>query len=158
MKDYLEKPYWVIDILPKQVPANGQGQYFKIEEFFLKEPQYSVIRKKFCSLLLKLNCYYDIAVLNAHDEWIGNPSPESVEEWMLSGEAVYVMLKSGEGGDAYAPSDADEDACGPEEAMIVFSGDDHYLTLYNPNENLLELVSSLANAEGLFVWKPENSE
>ena len=23
--DYLEKPYWLIDILPKQVPANSRG-------------------------------------------------------------------------------------------------------------------------------------
>lgn len=158
MKDYQEKTYWVIDILPKQVPANGQGQYFKIEEFFLKEPQYSVIRKKFCSLLLKLNCYYDIAVLNTHDEWIDNPPPESVEEWLSSGEAVYVMLKSGAGEDNCAPFGSGEDNCDPKEAIIIYSGDDHYLTLYNPNENLLELVSSLANAEGLFIWKHENSE
>ena len=53
---YLEKPYWVIDILPKQVPANSRGQYFKIEKFFLSQPQYDIIGKKFINILMKLNC------------------------------------------------------------------------------------------------------
>ena len=136
--EYLEKPYWVIDILPKQVPANSQGQYFKIEDFFLKEPQIGVVLRKFCSLLIKLNCYYDIAVLNAN-RWLVNPLPESIEKWLSSREAVYVVIKS-------------------EETMIGFNGDDHYMTLYNPNEKLLELICSLANSEGLFVWKPENQD
>ena len=29
IEEYLNKPYWVIDILPKQVPADGRGQYFR---------------------------------------------------------------------------------------------------------------------------------
>ena len=39
IEEYLNKPYWVIDILPKQVPADGRGQYFRIEKFFLEHPQ-----------------------------------------------------------------------------------------------------------------------
>ena len=135
--NYLEKPYLVIDILPKQVPANGQGQYFKIEEYFLKEPQFGMTCKKFSSILIKLNCYYDISVCNALNEWSDNPLPETIEELLTSRKTVYVVLKS-------------------ENAMVGFNGDEHYMTLYNPNENLLELVKLLAHSEGLFVWKPEN--
>ena len=29
--ELLEKPYWVVDILPKQVPKDSAGQYFKLE-------------------------------------------------------------------------------------------------------------------------------
>ena len=36
IEEYLEKPYWVIDILPKQVPADSRGQYFEIEEYYLE--------------------------------------------------------------------------------------------------------------------------
>ena len=39
IEEYLNKPYWVIDILPKQVPADSKGQYFKIEKYFLEHPQ-----------------------------------------------------------------------------------------------------------------------
>ena len=31
--DYLEKPYWVVDILPRQVPPNANGQFFRIEDY-----------------------------------------------------------------------------------------------------------------------------
>ncbi|MCR5310024.1 MAG: hypothetical protein K6E32_01250 [Lachnospiraceae bacterium] len=41
----LEKPYWILDILPKQVPKDSPGQYFAIEDFFLKE-QLTEIKKK----------------------------------------------------------------------------------------------------------------
>lgn len=43
----------------------------------------------------------------------------------------------------------------PADALINFSGDDHYMTLYNPDAELLDLIRSLAGAEGLFVWNPE---
>ena len=32
----LNTPYWVIDILPAQVPKDSPGQYFTIEDYFLK--------------------------------------------------------------------------------------------------------------------------
>ena len=57
----LEKPYWIIDILPKQVPKDSSGQYFAIEDFFLKE-QLSEIKKKHINVILKLNCYRDITI------------------------------------------------------------------------------------------------
>ena len=44
--DLLSKPYWIIDILPKQVPADNGGQYFKIEKYWTKEPNNTVIGKK----------------------------------------------------------------------------------------------------------------
>ena len=35
IEELLEKPYWIIDILPKRVPKDSPGQYFTIEGFFL---------------------------------------------------------------------------------------------------------------------------
>lgn len=135
--DYLEKPYWLIDILPKQVPANSRGQYFKIERYWLEQPQFSRICRKFASLLMKLNCYYGIAVADASGAVPVCLQPESLEKMLTGGDAVYMVMDS-------------------ENAMIGFNGDDHYMTLYNPSKELLELVSLLANSEGLFVWKPDN--
>lgn len=136
IEEYLNKEYWVIDVLPKQVPADGQGQYFKIEEYWLRGPQFIAICHKFSNLLMKLNCYYDISIYNTAREWADNPSPETMVECLSSKDAVYLVVRS-------------------EDAMIGFTGDDHYMTLYNPDEMLLEFVKSLANSEGLFVWKPE---
>lgn len=135
--DYLEKPYWLIDILPKQVPANSRGQYFKIERYWLEQPQFGRICRKFASLLMKLNCYSGIAVADASGAVPVCLQPESLEKMLIGGDTVYMVMDS-------------------ENAMIGFNGDDHYMTLYNPSKELLELVSLLASSEGLFVWKPDN--
>ena len=133
--EYLEKAYWVIDVLPKQVTANCSGQYFKIEHFFLSRPQYEIICRKFANILMKLNCYDDIEACHNLEEWILNPTPEMLIEWIEERKVLYVVLKSAN-------------------AMIGITGDNHYMTLYNPDGELIELVRALAAAEGLFVWQP----
>ena len=72
IEEYLNKPYWVIDILPKQVPADKQ--------------------------------------------------------------MFYIILKSAD-------------------VLIAVSGDYTYMTIYNPTEEVLELIGSLAGSEGLFLWR-----
>jgi hypothetical protein len=54
IEELLNTPYWIIDILPKQVPAGSAGQYFAIEKY-LRETQLSDIKKKHVNLILKLN-------------------------------------------------------------------------------------------------------
>ena len=141
IEEYLNKPYWVIDILPKQVPADGRGQYFRIEKYFLEHPRIDRIFRKFSNILLKLNCYKDIDVSHDGDEWITNPSPNELEATLLKCMAdklmLYIILKSSD-------------------VLIIVSGDDTYMTVYNPTEDLIELIGSLAGSEGLFMWEPNN--
>ena len=143
IEEYLNKPYWVIDILPKQVPAEGRGQYFKIEKYYLENPQIDDIYRKFIHILLKLNCYEDIDVSHDGDEWITNPDPHELEaallKCMTDKQMFYIILKSGD-------------------VMITVSGDDTYMTVYNPTEEVLELIGSLVDSEGLFVWQPNNNK
>ena len=138
IEEYLNKPYWVIDILPKQVPADGRGQYFRIEKYFLEHPQIDNIYRKFTNILLKLNCYEDIDVSYDGEDWITNPTPHELEATLLKCMAdkhlFYVFLKSAD-------------------VLITVSGDDTYMTVYNPTEEVLELIGSLADSEGLFVWR-----
>ena len=138
IEEYLNKPYWVVDILPKQVPADSRGQYFKIEKYYLEHPQIDNIYRKITNILLKLNCYEDIDVSHDGDEWITNPDPHELEAALLGSMAdkqmFYIILKSGD-------------------VMITVSGDDTYMTVYNPTEEMLELIGSLAGSEGLFLWR-----
>ena len=39
------------------------------------------------------------------------------------------------------------------DVLITVSGDDTYMTVYNPTEEVLELMGSLAGSEGLFLWR-----
>ncbi len=138
IEEYLNKPYWVIDILPKQVPADSRGQYFKIEEYYLEQPQIDIIYKKFTDILLKVNCYEDIDVSHDGDEWITNPDPHELEaallKCMADKQMFYIVLKSAD-------------------VLITVSSDDTYMTVYNPTEEVLELIGSLAGSEGLFLWR-----
>jgi hypothetical protein len=142
IEDYLEKPYWVIDILPKQVAENSRGQYFEIEKYYLEQPQMDIIYRKFVNIVLKLNCYEDIHVSPDGEEWMMNPSPHEMEAKLLNclteKSMLYIHLPSAD-------------------TMITISGDDSYMTVYHPSEEVLELLKSLTTSEGLFIWKPESS-
>ena len=130
IEELLEKPYWIIDILPKRVPEGSPGQYFAIEDFFLEE-QLPEIKKKHINVILKLNCYMDITI---DDE--KNPAPKQIRDTMLD-RYVYIML-----GDT----------------MILSELDDTHLTVFNPNEGLLDLIKEISYSEGLFVWKGIEAE
>ena len=130
IEELLEMRYWIIDILPKQVPKDSPGQYFAVEEYFLKEPRISAIKRKHVSVILKLNCYRDISL---DDETAVNPSPEAISEAM---RGRYVCIRV-------------------DDSMIVSEPDCTYMTLYNPDEQLLGLITALAKGEGLFVWNHE---
>ena len=136
---FLDKPYWVIDVLPKQVPEGGEGQYFRVEEFFREHPQIDDIYRKFTNILLKLNCYLDIDVSADGEEWTKNPAPKDVGDMVLKCMSdktmLYFLIKS-------------------EATMITISGDDTYMTVYHPTDEILTLLTPLAVSEGLFIWKP----
>ena len=125
----LEMPYWIVDILPKQVPEDSPGQYFAIEEYYLSEPRFSAVKQKHIDLILKLNCYRDLAL---DEDGPVNPPPEQLAE-KLSESYVSIMV----GG-----------------SLIVSEPDSTYLTVYNPDDGLLELIRALSAGEGLYVWKP----
>lgn len=137
VEELLEKPYWVIDMLPWQVPQDGKGQFFAVERYYLQEPRYGRLCSQFAEVLLKVNCYHDLHVSHG-DEWVKNPEPVALTAWLTD------ALKHG-----HLCALIDNDA-----ALITASSGDIHLTLYNPSSSLLELVRQLASAVGLFLWQP----
>ncbi len=138
LESLLERQYWVVDMLPKQVPADGEGQYFKIEQYYLESPRKEIICEKYTNILIKLNCYYGFEIL-FDERWQNNPTPyflaECVSRCFSSNRPLFVLLDSAD-------------------ALLGLDGDDTTLTIYNPTDSLLELVGVLASSEGLFLWKP----
>ncbi len=130
IEELLETPYWVIDILPEQVSADSAGQYFTIERYWLEPSRAVFVKRKHLDLILKLNCYRSISL---DEEETINPDPKQIEEAVLN---RHVCILTGD-------------------SMFLSEPDDLCLTLFNPDERLLELVRTLAAGEGLFVWKPE---
>ena len=129
IEELLDTPYWIIDILPMQVAANSKGQYFAVEKYYLEEKRFAEIKKKHIDLILKLNCYRDIFI----DEETGaNPSPERTAEEMRKRHLCLMV----------------------DDSMIVSEPDATYLTLFDPDKKLLELVKTLTAGEGLYLWQP----
>ena len=125
----LERPFWVIDILPKQVKPQSRGQFFAVEQHYLRDEG---LREKFAAILLKLNCYEDLNVC-VNDEWTMNPDPAKLAEGVRV--CGHIDILAGQ-------------------ALITVNDDDTYITIYNPDDELLELMNVLAEAEGLFLWQP----
>lgn len=127
--ELLRTPYWIIDILPAQVPSGSPGQYFAVEKYFLDKERIEGIKQKHINLVLKLNCYMDVSI---NDEKEINPSPERIAEEMRS-RYMYIMLN---------------------DSMILSEPDDTHLTVFNPDPETLDLIRELAAGEGMFVWQP----
>ena len=128
--ELLQKPYWIIDIFPEQVPADSPGQIFAVEKYFLAAEQLADIKRKHINLVIKLNCYRRISI-NEEKEY--NPPPERIAEEMKS-KYVYLML---------------------DDSMILSEPDDTHMTVFNPDEETLDMIRMLAEGEGLYVWQPE---
>ena len=122
-------PYWIIDILPEQVPKDSPGQVFAVLDYFLQKDRLASIKQKHINVVLKLNCYRDISI---GDEPAINPPPGRIAEEMRT-RCLYIML---------------------DDAMILSEPDDTHMTVFNPDEELLGLIRTLAAGEGLYVWQP----
>ncbi len=85
MGELLEGPYRIVDILPEQVSANAGGQYFAVERYYLQPERIQALRRRYAEILLRLNCYYDIAVsFDSCASWERNPDPETFTERVIS--------------------------------------------------------------------------
>ena len=133
----LQRPCWVIDCLPCQVPAESEGQFFAVEDLLLNGPRGAELRHAFASVLLKLNCYHDFLVFRGQRENPKrNPKPEKLEKWVTRNqEHLCIALPT-------------------EQALIVVPTSSTCMELSPPTPGLLEEVSDLATVNGLFVWKP----
>lgn len=126
--ELLQAPCWVIDPLPRQVPPDSPGQFFAIERYWLEPEHLAHIKQRHINVVLKLNCYVAISL---DGEAQVNPDPAHIAEQMRT-RTLFVML---------------------DDAMILSEPDDTNLSLFNPSEELLELVEAVAASEGLYVWK-----
>ena len=134
----LHKPYWVIDILPEQVPEGSSGQYFAVEDYYLQPVRLEEIHRRFAEILLKLNCYYDFQVsVSGEEASETNPAPEIMAERIGRQKEDLCILLTGEN------------------ALITLNHDDTYMTVYHPSKTMLKRLDRLAGAEGLFLWQPE---
>ena len=138
VENLLQQDCWVIDYLPRQVPADAPGQFFKVETYLLNHYEEFGLRARFTAVVLKLMCYHRVSV--HWGQWVDAPSPDLVTE------AIKTILDNHSGWlNILLPE---------EKALLVFEWDCLNLALYRPSPELLELIEEIARSEGLFLWKP----
>ena len=135
----LAAPYRVIDFLPRQVPPESGGSYFAVERYLMAHPQIDELYARFARLLVKLSCYYSFTVYDPQsDTWRDAPAPEEL--------AALVKACAAAGPDRYL-----QILLPGEDALLAQNGEDLYMTLYHPGDELRETAAQLAAAEGLFL-------
>lgn len=145
----LEGPYWVIDLVPDQVPAGARGQYPAVERYFRQPDRLASLYRKYAELLLKLNCYNDMIIsFDSCETMEINPDPEAFVQ-SVSALAGPDGASGGRYLRAFFPA---------EEVMVDLDPGDTYVTIYAPNEKLLGKIRMLAAADGLFVWQPPQED
>ena len=139
----LDRLCWVIDALPRQVPAGSPGQFFAVEQYLLHGPERDVFARRAVRILLKLSCYCELSLFYPRSErTLETPAPETLDQAVqdtLTGRGpepeLFVLLPGAD-------------------TLLRLGTDDLCLTLYDPPEDLLWLLGQLARAEGLFLWQP----
>lgn len=108
-----------------------------MEAYFLDHNRQYVFQNKFTAIILKLMCYYPIAVFS-YDNYrlIRYPSPQTVVDLIAHAKNTLGILFG-------------------ENTLFLFEKDGLNISVYNPNHDMQELITSLAQAEGLFWRKSE---
>ena len=136
IEELLNKKAYLIDIFPKTVPQKADNRYFAVEKCFQQNS--SELERKLSTIILKLYCYYDFAVVS-EDSITENPQVEELIVLLnkcFSGELGYINIVLPE--------------C---DAMLSLNYGDLYMTAYNVSGDLMELLAQLVSSEGLFFFE-----
>ena len=131
-------PCWVVDFLPRRVPAKGGGRFFAVEDLWLGGPRGKELREAFAEIVLKLYCYEDLEVLvcgRSGTECLENPDPAVLEDLLPANENdLVVRIKN-------------------KSASLALWTDSTHMEVRSPTKDLLRLLRALASSRGLFVWR-----
>lgn len=136
----LEKPCYIMDFLPERVKPDNGGQFFDVEYYILNSDKHFGLKDRFVSVILKLMCYYHVAIL--WNGWADRPSPKMIEE------AVCEIMEN--------HSCTLNVVLMEKDALLVFDWDCLNLAVYNPSEEVQSIMEKIAFSEGLF-WRKEES-
>ena len=134
----LNKEYYIIDYLPVQVPKNSKGQFFEVESYLLSNMERYGLPDRFIGIILKVMCYYRTSVLIT-EEWIEQPSPD-----LIVGFVERIMQNHSGAMNVFLPE---------KDVLLVVDGDCLHITVYNPDEEMCNLMKNIAASEGMFFRK-----
>ncbi len=136
----LEKPCFVIDILPYQVPKQNSDFFFNVEQYFFNTSQLDCIAEKFVHIVLKTLCYFEFSLYS--ENWL-----EETEPHKIAAHIKGVVTKKKGSFSVLLPK---------EQVLLKIDGGDLYLTVYNCSGKVEDILKALAISEGFF-WRKGSS-
>ena len=136
----LEKPYRIIDVLPRRTPDRFAAAFSALEKHYFRDPAADMPYARFLNLIVKLGCYCEIAARRADDEkWSSSPEPEYLSK-------AFSELAETRRGGLHLLIDGGK-------LLMTLEAGDLYMTVYGSCPRMMRRIKQLARSEGLFVWK-----
>lgn len=132
MEMLLKKASYIIDLIPK---ISNNKNYFDFENFYLNNSEkLNNFSDKIENILLKLYCYYNFEVY--YDaKWEHNIEIKQLIKMIknvIQGKNEFLNILI-------------------DDTLIQLNSNDLYMTIYNPNDKMLNIMSILVESEGLFL-------
>lgn len=137
VEQLLKVECYVIDFLPERVSEQYRERFFEVEEYFLQGNEWERIKDSFVRMLLKLQCYCSFKIYN--EKWYEELSINDLADMLnhvLSSNNGYMNMLSIEN-----------------KLLICIEGSGLNLSVYNATGHILNILSEMATAEGLYIRK-----
>ena len=139
----LEDDYWIIDILPSQIPIEKQAEYRALTDEYFESGKVAQLHRRYADILTMINSRFKTAMLcMPEDEWTISPDDVAVKDAVIHHTERGCV-------DLLLPE---------EETLISLQAEDLYITVYHPTEKLLSLLRQAVSESGFYIWQTPQIE
>ena len=134
----LEDDYWIIDILPSQIPIEKQAEYRALTDEYYESGKIAQLHQRYADILTMINSRFETAMLcMPEDEWTISPDDVAVKDAVIHHTERGCV-------DLLLPE---------EETLISLQAEDLYITVYHPTEEILSLLRQAVSESGFYIWQ-----
>ena len=134
----LEDDYWIIDILPSQIPIEKQAEYRALTDEYYESGKIAQLHQRYADILTMINSRFKTAMLcMPEDEWTISPDDVAVKDAVIHHTERGCV-------DLLLPE---------EETLISLQAEDLYITVYHPTEEILSLLRQAVSESGFYIWQ-----
>ena len=139
----LEDDYWIIDILPSQIPIEKQAEYRALTDEYFESGKVAQLHRRYADILTMINSRFKTAMLcMPEDEWTISPDDVAVKDAVIHHTERGCV-------DLLLPE---------EETLISLQAEDLYITVYHPTEEILSLLRQAVSESGFYIWQTPQIE
>ena len=134
----LEDDYWIIDILPAQIPVGKQAEYRALTDEYFESRKVAELHRRYADMLTMINSRFSTAMLcMPEDKWTISPADSAV---------IDAVIRHTERGcvDLLLPD---------EDVLVSLQAEDLYITVYHPTSEILSLLQQTVSKMGFYIWQ-----